>query len=115
MGCPNYSLHNNNDYIGNEKMIEELLELNINCTQLVNKTQAQIVNEIVTQPYFLTGFILLFLVVTLFWVIFGCTHITEKKVCFESWVHWRSLIPLLLAIIIFLGWFIIGLPTLLVK
>ena len=87
-------------------MIEKITEINIS-TDFINLTKFQQVQEISTQPYFLTGIILIFafLIIWKFFSGFSKISPNSSKICFESWIWWAGWIPIILLAAIVILWF----------
>lgn len=84
---------------------------NINITQdIANLTGFQQAQAISTQPYFLTGLILIFAVIFSLTFFLGFFKVSDNpkssKVCFQSWI-WKAFIAIeITAVLIAIAWFI---------
>lgn len=85
----------------------ELLQLGLNCTKLANLTRFQSIQETSTQPYFMTGFILTFVIIMLIWFFMGFVKVgpLSKKIRFESSIHWSAIVLILLLAVLQFIWF----------
>lgn len=88
-------------------MLETITQINI-TQDMTNLTGFQKVQAISTQPYFVTGLILIFGILMIFWFFGGFFRVSEnsRKVCFQSWIHLRFLLVILLAALAAILWYI---------
>jgi len=91
-------------------MIQSLLNFTINCT--ANQTTAEQISEIATQPYFVTGYILLicFLILSIFIVGFSKIIKDSNKIGFQSPLYLKFVIVMLFFAVIYILYFIVGIP-----
>lgn len=88
-------------------MIEKITEINISCTDLINQTSFNTIQEINTIPYQLTGFLVMVGIILLLFIILGCFKVAKKsdKICFQSWIYWGALAIVLLSLLFAFFWF----------
>ena len=84
-----------------------ITDFNLNCSQIVDLKPAEQVNQFVMQPYILTGLLGILAIFLLSWFIGGFSKIGNKR-GFDSWVHNRQLVAILVVAIFILLWFVAG-------